>query len=230
MEHRPGRRRNAAQSAAYRHRDVKAIVAAIEAKPEMVLIKLASKAIIFCGVPDQDALYGLVGAALYNDDELGPMAQQIAEAGVSIATALPLDTRRRRRGAVLERLVYSLVLAGGRGPRYREHEVRTTHNPRTHEQWTDAKELVVDGAAFEVYECKADGMADVGDVDQLSDIATSAIAAGADARATIAIFGSESALRIRAKAWRLTETIYGVPTEGLLSLAQGAPSKPIRPA
>ncbi|MEW6226000.1 MAG: hypothetical protein AB1627_15350 [Chloroflexota bacterium] len=230
MEYRPARRPSRAQQAAFDHPDVKAIVQAIVSKPELVLVKLAARAIIFDGKPDPDALYGLVGPGLWADDELGPVAERIVDAGVKIATAMPLDARKRRRGAVLERLVYTLVRSGGRGTVLREQEIRLDFNPRSRLQWSNAKEVLVDGAAFEVYECKADGLADVGDIDELSDIGTTAIAEGTNVRPTIAVFGSEAELRRRAVAWRMTETIYGVTTDGLLGLRSGLPQRPIRPA
>jgi hypothetical protein len=218
------------QDAAFSHEDVVALVAEIVAAQDLRLVKLAARVSMMRHELSPDDRYSLIGPVLFNDDDLGNRAQEVALRANKIGSAPSRDARVRRRGAFLERLVHELV--GGRraNATYREREVELTHNPRSRRQWTHPKEVVVDDNPFEVFECKADGMVDVGDIDQLSDIATTARAEGTDPRATVVTLDSEAQLRRMAVAWRLTETIHGVPIERILGLADDPPDRPIVPA
>jgi hypothetical protein len=210
--------------------DVTTVVADLVSVRDLRLIKLADRASLIRTALTADEVYSLITPALYWDDDLGAAAQRVAATALRIGSTPGRDDRVRRRGALLERLVFELVSIRLPGATHHEQEVELTRNPRSRRPWTRPKEVVADGPQFETYECKADALPDVGDIDELSDISTTAAAEGTDARPTVVIFGSEGALRRLAVAWNLTETIYGVVTEDLLGLAAETPSKAIRPA
>ncbi|MES2210090.1 MAG: hypothetical protein V4515_07885 [Chloroflexota bacterium] len=197
---------------------------------DLRLLKLATRASLIRTQPDSDELYSLIGPALFWDDDLGGVAKRIAQRALNIGTAALREDRVRRRGAFLERLVYELVSDRIAGATFREHEVQLTHSPRSRRSWTRPKEAVASGPAFEIYECKSDGLPDVGDIDELSDVRTTAIAESVDCRPTIVVFGSEMDLRLKARAWRMTETIFGVTTDRIFALRGSAPDRPIVPA
>ena len=221
---------DARQERAYEHPDVTGLVRDLVAQPDIRLVKLAAKASLIRTVPTPDEFYSLITPALYWDDYLGSVAQRVAQHALNIGTAVAREDRVRRRGAFLERLVFELVASREPGRTYREQEVQLDRAPRSGRAWTRPKEVLADAATFELYECKADGLVDVGDIDELSDVMTTATAEHTDARPTVVVLDSELALRVHAVAWRLTETIYGVTTERILGLREEAPSRPIRPA
>jgi hypothetical protein len=214
---------------AFNDPDVVSIATELRAHPDLRLLKIAAAAALLRQAPTPDEIVGLVGAVVYWDDVLGPVAQRIVTAAIRIGTSTARDDRVRKRGALLERIAFELV--SKRVPHtYREHEIQLTHNPRSRRQWTEKKEVVADGPEFEVYECKSDGMPDIGDVDELSDISTTARAEGTPCRPTIVIFGTDQSVRIMARAWDMTETLYLVSTERILGLAHSSPSFVLRPA
>lgn len=228
MNHQPGRP-DTRQEAAFNHDDVVRIVDDIVANPDLRLVKLADSLSLVRLAMSEQEVRDFIGFSLLMDTDLGPVAVRIAESARNIATAASRDDRMRRRGALLERLVHRLVEVRVPSQTYHEHKIELTHNPRSRKDWTGAKEVVADGPQFEVYECKSDGLPDIGDIDELSDVRTTARAEGTDARPTIVTMGGLSSLGIQAKAWRLTETIYGVTIDKILTLAVEPPSKPIQP-
>lgn len=229
MNHKPGRP-DARQESAFNHQDVVDITDALVANPDLRLLKLADTLSLVREVMSDQEVRDFIGFSLLTDVKLGPVAMTVATKARDIATAPSRDDRMRRRGALLERLVHKLVERRLPTHTHHEHQVELTHNPRSRIQWTRPKEVVADGPEFEVYECKSDGLPDVADIDELSDVRTTARAEGTDARPTIVTLGSEGSLRIQAKAWRLTETIFGVTADKILRLASEPPGKPIQPA
>lgn len=229
VRHRATTLPSAEQDSAFEHDDVVALVADLVASPDLRLVKLASKAALVSRRLDFDESYSFIGPMLYDDDELGPIAQRVFARAQNIGNATTEDARLRRRGAMLERLVFELVDRRLPGKTYRERDIELHRSPRSKRSWTNSKDVVAEGTAFEVYECKGDGMIDVGDIDQLCDVVTTGVAEGTDVRATAVTFGSEVELRVRAVAWRLTEPIQGVPIDRILELRREAPARPITP-
>lgn len=229
MHHVPGTP-NPLQEAAFHQEHVVAIVDDLITHPDLRLVKLADTLSLMRSALTETEILDEIGIQLLMDAELAPVARRIAVNALSIGTSPAGDDRVRRRGALLERLVHKLVELRLPGDTFHEEKIELTHSPRSRRSWTAIKEVVADGAQFEVYECKSDGMPDIGDIDELSDIATTAKAENTDPRPTIAIFGSEGHLRQLAKGWRLTEDIYGVAIDSLLGLRNAAPRKVIRPA
>jgi hypothetical protein len=229
VRHRAGRR-NREQELAYEHEDVVSLVGEIVSSPDLRLVKLAQKVTLIRHELDHDEVYSLIGPILWDDDELGEVAQRVVASAHRIGTASNRDARVRRRGAFLERLVFELVDARKPGVTHLEHEVELTRSPRSRRQWTNPKEVVVADQPFEVYECKADGMVDVGDVDELSDVVTTGAAEGVEARAVVVTLGTELEMRRRSVVWRLTEPIHGVTIERILDLRVDSPMRPIVPA
>jgi hypothetical protein len=229
VNHRPGRP-DPRQESAFNHEDVVGIIDDLVANPDLRLLKLADSLSLIREAMSEQEVRDFIGFSLLTDVNLGLVAVRVGNKARGIATAASRDDRVRRRGALLERLVHKLVEVRLPTQTHHEHQVELTHNPRSRRQWTGAKEIVADGAEFEVYECKSDGLPDIADIDELSDVRTTALAEGTDARPTIVTFGSEGSLRIQAKAWRLTETIYGVTIDRILGLASDPPGKPIQPA
>jgi hypothetical protein len=229
LRHRPATP-DARQQAAFEDPVIVDIVDKLLAYRDLRLLKLAHTASLISQPPTEEVLYALITPTLYLDEILGEAAMHVATQAVRIGTEGPHEQRVRRRGALLERLTFKLVESRLPGRTYHEHEVELTNSPRTHRSWSRPKEVVADGPQFEVYECKSGGIPDVGDIDDLSDISSTATAEAADARPTIVVLGSEGNLRIQAKAWRLTERIYGVSTEQILAIAERAPDVAIRPA
>jgi hypothetical protein len=217
------------QEDAFRNDDVVAIVADLIAADDLRLVKLA-QTVSLMQAPDPGDVSALISPTLLLDDELGAIAQRVADRAWAIATAPTLDDRRRRRGALLERLAHELVSKRLPGATFHEHAVALLLNPRSRRGWTHPKEVVATGPFFEVYECKNDGMVVLEDVDELSDVATTARAEHVDARATLVVGVTEGTMRIRANAWRLTETLYLVTLERILGLAKDEPQHELRVA
>lgn len=224
MRHRPGKP-NSRQEAAFGHDDVATIAALVVANPDLRLVKLAEKLSLARTPPSDSEVHGLIGNALYFDADLGDVARDVASRAAAIGSAPVGDDRVRRRGALLERLTDGLVRSRLPTTTFHEHEVELKVNPRSRRQWTHSKEIVAEGDAFEVYECKANCLPDPGDVDELSDVASTAKAEGTEALPTLVVFGSIEQLRRMSVAWRLTETIYAVPTEAILDLRLRPPKR-----
>lgn len=199
------------------------------ANPDLRLLKLADTASLLRQNLTEAETTDLIGPPLWFDDTLGPVARRIAANALGIGSAPSRDQRVRQRGALLERLVHVLVEGRLPGVTFHEHEVQLTHNPRSRRQWTEKKEVVAAGPQFEVYECKSDGLPTIGDIDELSDIVTTANAEGTVARSTLVTLGSIGNLRIQAKAWRMSEQLFGVTADTVLGLRSAPPGVPIRP-
>jgi hypothetical protein len=229
LHHVPGTP-NPLQEAAFHQEHVVAIVDDLIAHPDLRLVKLADTVSLMRSALTETELLNEIGIQLLMDDDLAPVARRIAENALQIGTAPAEEDRIRRRGALLERLVHKLVELRLPGSTFHEEKIELTHNPRSRRSWTNIKEVVADGAQFEVYECKTNGLADIADIDELSDVATTAMAENTDPRPTIVTFGSEGNLRQLAKGWHLTEDIYGVAIDAILALRNAAPKKVIRPA
>ena len=228
MRHRPGRP-NADQERAFNSPNVVNLVGELVAHPDLRLIKLADECSLIRHALDPDEIDALIGPVLRFDDNLGPVAQRVARLAIAIGQATTMSERIRGRGALLERLVHVLVESRLPGTTFHEHEIELMQSPRTHRSWTHSKEVVAEGPQFEAYECKTDALPDIGDIDQLSDVVSTANAEGTDCRSTIVIFGHMVNLQSLARAWRLTEPIYGVTSDTVLALAKGPPSRQIIP-
>jgi hypothetical protein len=210
------------QEAAFHDGDVAAIVAELVAANDLRLVKLAHTVSIMSDPDPADVGY-LIPQTIRGNDELTAVAERVIERAIAIATAPTTDDRRRRRGALLERLAHELVAVRRGDQTFHEHQVELLQSPRSRRSWTKPKEIIATGQFFEVYECKNDGMADLEDVDELSDIVTTARSEGTEPRATIVVAVSQGTIQIRAKTWRLTETLYLVTLEEILSLAATEP-------
>lgn len=207
------------QEAAFNHPDVVSIADAVERHPKMALVKLVQRAILFNRNPTEQELFGLMGPSLALDPTLARPARTIAECGVRISLRTSIAECKRQRGAVLERLVWTLVRSRATVV-HREQQIELTVNRRSRNQWSNPKEIVVDEHVFEVFECKSDGMIDIGDIDELSDIWSTATAEGTASRPTVATLESEMKLRAMAPGWRLKEPIYYAAIDQLLDLRE----------
>lgn len=212
---RPGRR-NAHQAAAFEHPDVRELVDAVLAFQEVALLKIARQAIIQSRPTPPQVLRRMLG--VHPSDELVAAAQTVSEAGARIAGEPDDDLRKRRKGAVLERLVLALVSA--RAATEHEVDIRLDRNPHTRRQWSFPKEVVVpQDDPTEAYECKFDGRGlDQADVDELGDIHLSSEASGSQCHATVAIMASGVTLEAVRPSLQITEPLFFAELDDLLDL------------
>lgn len=182
------------------------------------LVKIARLAIDAGVTPDPAELRQHLGLGATRP--LVDSGVAIAAAGNRIANIADIDTRRRLRGAILERLVHDLV--SERAAPLREVDIAIDPAGHSGRGWTKPKELVVDANPFEVYECKtsAHGI-DQDDIDELADIAGKADAEGVESRPTLAVLSSEKVLRAHRAALRIWRPIYFSDLDDLVELRFG---------
>lgn len=153
----------------------------------------------------------------------------IAEAGAMIEREGDDVVRERRKGALLERLVYSLVCLRAPDCTSRETHVLLTANRYSGRTRTGRKDVVVDSAPFEVYECKFGGGIEQWELDELGDVYLTAVEAGVDARPCIATMASMEQLqkRIAVMDLQLRPRLYFAGLMDLPFLAKRPPSQQV---
>jgi hypothetical protein len=182
------------QAAAYANADVKAIVHGLMQYPDDIgLREFARQSMISPSVPTRAALAEEFDA---DGDRLEAVVA-IAEAGAKIETAADADARERRKGAVVERLVYSLIDTH-RSPLH-EAWIETTEHPHSEKPRSGLKDIVVDGETLEVYECKFTNGFEQWEINELADILLTAKDEGRNCVPCIATLGTRAQLDARAK-------------------------------
>ncbi len=208
------------QERAFQHPDVVAIADHVVAGDDVVLIHLANMAIA----------YPYPGAASFVKvpPSLRVHADAIADAGYRIASEADIEDRKRRRGAVVERIVWQLVRMRDSGV-LREHSLELTRHRWSGQTWSNPKELVAIRAdACEAYECKLSPKGfDQDDLDEFADIRDTATAEGLTPYATLATLESERALRNGLIGRRTHGLLHFVVDTGVLALRHGEPIETI---
>jgi hypothetical protein len=189
---RPGRI-PAAQNEAFNHPDVAAIASHVVRGRHASLVRLTKLAILW-EIPHTDPL-SLV-AMSHVPPGLAAHGEAIARHGMRIATDPDLAVVKRRRGAVVERIVWAALKMRDRNL-MREQEIQLAQNRWTNRPWSNPKEVVSQReSAFEVVECKRDpnGL-DQHDLDELADIRDTATAEGMTPYPTVAVMEAGRSLR-----------------------------------
>jgi hypothetical protein len=155
---------------------------------------------------------------------------EIATAGAMIERVADETTRLRRKGAVVERLVHSLVSV--RSEPMRECAVRTPEHPHSELEWTHLLDVVTDDEArpFEAYECKLTNGFGQDEVDQLGDVFVSAKAEDRQCVTCIATLGDWRQLdnRIRYSGIKLDEVLYYLDVTSMWVLGERPASARLR--
>jgi hypothetical protein len=217
-----------AQEAAFNNNDVRTIVRHLMSYPRDVrLFRLAYEA-LFSGAPAARTVLEIrLGGPKADQDEVDA-AVEIAEAGSRIYATGEAEAGLRR-GALLERLVYSLVDRRQPGKAYRETQVVLTVNTYSGKARTGRKDVVVDDAPFEVYECKYSGAIEQWELDELGDMFLTAQAESTDARPCIATMGTMTQLQSRFLNYELEPhpRLYFAGLTDLPSLVERPPSQQV---
>lgn len=214
------------QAAADAHTDVIALADLVLRHQDLALLKIARQAILQTVPSDDATLTRMLGSAF--TPGLLEAARAVARAGSRLCNEPDEGSRKRCRGAVLERIVHGLVAK--RATVEREADVELTHNQHTGRAWSRPKDVVVPvGDPVEVYECKFNGVwLDQDDVDELGDIDQTARHAGGDCRATVAVMSSvDSLLGARANL-RLHEPLFFAELDDLLDLSRRESNRQLR--
>ena len=211
------------QAAASAHPDVTTVADAVLQHQELSLLKIARQAILQTVPSDDATLTRTLGASF--TPTLLAAARLVATAGSRLCNEPDEETRKRYRGAVLERLVTGLVAQ--RATVEREAEIELTRRPHTGRPWSHPKEAVVPtGDPVEVYECKFNGIwLNQDDVDELGDIELTAGDAGDDCRATVAVMASAQTLWSARGLLKLRERLFFAELDDLLDLSRRAASR-----
>jgi hypothetical protein len=219
------------QEAAFKDRDVVAIVEELLRHDHAGLVRLARQAVI--GDPPatrdevREQLRGPRDAEV-TDDQLDS-AEAIWAAGARIFKKPNSD---RLRGGLLERYVYEMVARRASLTVRREAEIELLHHPHSGRAWSRPKEVVVDAIPFEAYECKFGAGAHINqdDINEFGDIYLSAQAEELDPRPCLATMASEKALRARlnANGIQLDEHLYLADVTDLPVIGERPPSRRFR--
>jgi hypothetical protein len=183
----------------------------------VLLVRLANIAIIYP--------YSGVLALIPNiPPHLNPFAQAIAAAGLRIATEGDPDTQVRRRGAVVERVVWELVRK--RDPALmREKQIELTSHRYSQRAWCNPKEIIsYRSHEYEVHECKLspNGL-DKDDVDELADIRDTAVNEGLTSFVGVATLDTDLAFQQHAKRLRTHGPLHYVTEKDVLRLGGDPP-------
>ena len=141
------------QERAFRHPDVVTIATNVVRGRHSSLVRLTKLAILWplqnTNPLDLIAMTGVPPA-------IAGRGAAIARAGLRIAAEPDNETRKRRRGAVVERIVWTALRS--RDPNLvREQEIELVKNRWTNRPWSYPKEIVSQRPTeFEVVECKRD--------------------------------------------------------------------------
>lgn len=185
-----------AQEAAFRNRDVATIVKRVLLfADDARLIRIAYEAVISFVPASRETLQARLGGVTA-DPDLVDAALEIAEAGARIEAA-GNGENDLRRGALLERLVFSLVGLRRAAEVSRETYIFLTVGQHSGKGRTGRKDVVVDADPFEVYECKFGAAIEQWELDLLGDVYLTAEAEGSAARPCIATMGDMSQLQRR---------------------------------
>jgi hypothetical protein len=210
-------RPRAEQQAAFTHRDVRAIVDALQAQRfDTRLLQVARQAVIS---PDPASAAELSAELrLAVDDPLVQAGLTIAQAGARIAREPDPDLQGRRWGAVLERLIWAMCSSRKPAETSREDHVVVIPNKHLNDRRTGRMDVLVNSAPFEAYECKFPAKIYQSDIDELGAIFLTAEAEGLDSRPCVATWGSRKRLDlwIKDQGIKLDERLYYVDEEELL--------------
>lgn len=216
---------NPTADAAFNNRDVQRVVDSVmQFSDDSVLMVFAREAMNTPAPSSRADLAAEFGAS----GDLLEALVTISEAGARIQN-LPDSVRGQRKGAVAERLVFSLVAR--RASPLRETHVRLAQNAHSGKEWTGMKDVVTNeaGRPFEVYECKLGGGIEQWELDQLGDVYLTADAEGTDARPCIATMASMSQFqkRIGQHGLRLHPKLYFAGLTDLPLLAVRHPTNQV---
>jgi hypothetical protein len=212
-----------AQEAAFQHPDVVRIAQLVVAAGDLTLLKLASIAIIH---PFPAVAADLIALVRLTPGTEG-RARRIAAAGLRISREPDEDARVRRRGALVERIVWEQV-SGRDASAQRERCVELSSNRWSRAAWSKPKEIVAARPdECEVYECKLTPSSfDQDDLDELADIRDTAAGEGLTPFATLATL--ESFTTFRSSLRRRTHgPLHYVTDVEVLTLGRGVPAKTI---
>jgi hypothetical protein len=225
---------DARQEAAFRDGDVARIVHELLRHDHVGLVRAARQAVIGDPTPPRDELREQLKGRRGIDatEEQLDSAEAIYRAGARIHGR---PESNRLRGGLLERYVHEMVSrraqAVGSTVEH-EAEVATPEHPHSGRDWSEAKEVVLNAAPFEVYECKfgAGNHIDQADINELGDIFLTARAESTDARPCLVTMASEHAFRARlaANGVQPDEILYFADVSDLPVLGQRPPSRRYR--
>ena len=216
---------DAEQERAYQHAAVQAIAEKIlvHARDQRVYA-IARQAVISIIPATREELRATLGGT--TDETLLDDVEDIAQHGATIANHPHDETRERRKGALLERVVMGLLEASRTGVVTRESRIHLTVNTHSGDRVSGRKDAVVDAPVFEVYECKWGVGIAQWEIYQLADIYLTGLA---DKPTTtrpytcIATMASERAIKARVSRLDLPEILYVATGNQLADL-------PLRPA
>lgn len=221
VNHQPGPQsaQTRAQEQAFQHADVAEIARNVVDGNHVLLVRLANIAIIYPW-PGVLATQPAIPSALKTH------AQAIADAGLRVATEPDEDTKNRRRGAVVERVVWELVRKRDSSV-LRERSIELTKNRWSGATWSKPKEIVrLSADECEVYECKLSPRAlKKDDIDELADIRDTAAASGKTALVGVATLDTYTTFRQHASRLRTHGPLHYVTQAEVLSLRTLAPTK-----
>jgi len=182
------------QEAAYQNRDVQTIVDhLVRYRDDPKLFQIASEAVITPVATPEATLRARLGGSVADAAKVAA-AVDIAGAGARIFAATECE---RQKGALVERLVVALVSVRNAPATHRETQVHTDVHPHSGKTKTGRKDVVVDAAPFEVYECKFGGGIAQWELDELGDVWATADAEGTDARPCIATMSTMTQIQTR---------------------------------
>lgn len=221
MNHRPGPRNadTIAQDRAFNHPDVVAVATNVVQGNHISLVRLANIAIVY-------PWPGVLATQPGIPSEVQAYARGIADAGLRIAAEADEETRDRRRGALVERVVWELVKKRDRRAR-RERCIELTRNRWSGESWSKPKEIVcIRTDECEVYECKLSPRGlNNDDTKELADIRDTAAADDLTPYVGVATLETGTTFRQHATRLRTHGPLYYVTQAEILGLGSSTPEK-----
>jgi hypothetical protein len=211
------------QDAAFNNGDVRTMVDNLMRYPSNVtLLRIGYEAVIRRSPSSRDTLRARLGGE--------QATEELVDAAVAVAAAgARIYGDERRKSALLERLVHSLVASRSGAETTRETRVHLTVNPHSGESMTGRKDVVRNSNPFEVYECKFGGGIEQFELNELGDVYLTAEAEGTDARPCIATMATMTQLqtRIGQRGLVLHPKLYFAGLTDLPRLAQTYPTQQI---
>lgn len=197
----------------------------VVAAQDLSLLRLAKMAIIY-PLPSDPVE---VVASTRVTPGMEVRAQMIAAAGLRISREPNEEDRDRRRGALVERIVWEQVRRRDRRT-LRERSVQLTKNRWTGRSWSKPKEiLAVRADECEVYECKlTPGSFDQDDLDDMADIRDTAADEGLSVYSTLATLESYTVFRQTIGRCRTRGDLHYVTEAEVFALRRATPNKTIR--
>lgn len=214
-----------AQEEAFQHPDVVRIAKEVVAARDVKLLQLAKIAIIH---PFPAVAADLIALVRINPGTEG-RARKVAAAGLRISREPDTDMKVRRRGALVERILWEQVVARDASAQ-REMSVRVTQNRWCGNEWTKPKEIVaLRPGECEVYECKLTPSSfDQDDLDELADIRDSARSEALNPLVAMATLESATTFLSGVSGRRTHGDLHYVTEGDVLSLSTGPPTRTIR--